>query len=99
MVNIVENKAKIEATVTDVDLDAGPKGYCQIKARLQKSEEVESYPNLAKADEGTIITLNLRPAQLTGNNLEKGKHLSAIVRKVFGQQYFMEEPSEKEDSI
>jgi hypothetical protein len=98
MVNIIENKAKIEAAITDVDVDAGPQGYCQVKAKLQKSEEVEDFPNLAKADEGTIITVNLRPTQLTANNLEKGKQFSATVRKVFGQQYFMEEDSGSQES-
>jgi hypothetical protein len=60
--------------------------------------EVENFPNLAKADEGTIITVNLRPEQLTENNLEKGSHLSATVRKAFGQQYFMEEEAEEDDT-
>lgn len=98
MVNIIENKAKIQASIINVDLYAGPKGYCQLKAKLKKSMEVADYPNLAKADEGTIITLNLRPTQLTANNLQKGKQFSAIVRKVFGQQYFMEEDSKAAES-
>jgi hypothetical protein len=91
MVNIIENKSKIEAVVTDVDPESGPQGYCQIQAKLQQSSEIENFPNLAKADESTIITINLLPAQLTEGNLEKGKHFSATVRKAFGQQYFMED--------
>ena len=93
MVNIIENKARIEATITSIDKNGGPQGYCQLLAKLEKSKVVGSYPNLAKADEGTIITINLRPDQLSEDNLETGKHFKATVRKVFGQQYFMEDKS------
>jgi hypothetical protein len=91
MVNIIENKAKIEGKVNAIDENGGPEGFCQVKVKLQASENVENYPNLAKADEGSEITVNLRSKQLSEGNVEIGNSLCAIVRKVFGQQYFMEE--------
>lgn len=90
MVSIIENKARIVGKVKAIDQDAGPQGYCQIEVQVQKSEDVEGYPNLAKADEGSVITINLRPEQLFNGNIEPGSDFSATVRKVFGQQYYMD---------
>ena len=94
MVSIIENKAKIEGNVEAVNENAGPQGYCQIQVALQKSDDVEGYPNLAKADEGSVITINLRPEQLSDCNIEPGSDFKAQVRKVFGQQYYMESSAE-----
>lgn len=91
MVNIIENKAKIEATVLSIDPNGGPAGYCQIDAQLNDSSEVEGFRDLAKADVGSVITINIRPAQLEEYKLEKGSHLCGTVRKVPGQRYFLEE--------
>jgi len=91
MVTIIENKAKIDGTVNAINENEGPQGYSQIKVQLQRSEDVEGFPNLAKADEGSVITINIRPEKVSSCNIEIGKHLSDVVRKVFGQQYFLEE--------
>lgn len=90
MVSVIENKAKIEGQVKAIHPDGGPDGYCQIEVALQKSDDIEGYPNLAKADEGSVITINLRPEQLADCNIEPGSAFEANVRKVFGQQYYMD---------
>ncbi len=90
MVNIIENKAKIEGKVNAINKEAGPQGYCQIKVELQKSDDIKDYPNLAKADECSLITINVRPEQISDDNIKIGNHLCATVHKVFGQQYYMD---------
>ena len=94
MVSIIENKAKIEGTVKAINENAGPQGYCQVEVELHKSNEVEGYPNLAKADEGSVITINVRPEQISECNIQVSCDLSAKVRKVFGQQYYMDSSGE-----
>jgi hypothetical protein len=89
MVNIIENKAKINGKVNAIN-DNGPSGYSQIEVELQNSDEVGGYPNLAKADEGSVITINVKPQQISDANIVVGNNLSATVRKVFGQKYFMD---------
>ena len=89
MVTIIENKAKIEGKVNDIQENARP-GYCQVQLELCKSEPIEHYPNLAKADEGSVITINATPQQLTEADIKVGNHICTNVRKVFGQQYFMD---------
>ena len=94
MVNIIENKAKIEGKVNEIDKNAGPRGFCQVKVELQKSENVEDYPNLAKADEGSLITVNLRSEELSIYNITIGNNLCATVKKVFGQEYYVDSSTE-----
>jgi len=89
MVSIIENKATIEGTIKAIHENAGPQGYSQVEVALQKSTDVEGYPNLAKADEGSVITINVRPEQLKEEGIEEGSTLCTTVRKVFGQQYYM----------
>jgi hypothetical protein len=91
MVNIIENKAMITGIINAINENNGPDGYSQIEVKLHNSDEVEGFPNLAKADEGSVITINVKPDQIAESNLEVGKNLSATVRKVFGQKYFMDE--------
>jgi len=90
MVNIIENKAEIQGKINAIHKNTGPPGYCQIEVELQKSNDVEDYPNLAKADESTLIIINVRPEQLSDDNIQIGNSLCAIVHKVFGQQYYMD---------
>lgn len=90
MVNIIENKAKINGKVNAINENEGPNGYSQIEVELQNSDEVGEYPNLAKADEGSVITINVKPQQISDANIVVGNNFSATVRKVFGQKYFME---------
>lgn len=91
MVNIIENKALIEAEVIGIDHVSKPKGYIRLTARLLKSSDMEGYPNLAQADEGSIIHINVRPDQFKDYKLKSGSRFSATVKKSLAQQYYMEE--------
>jgi hypothetical protein len=93
MVNIIENKAKVKGKVKTITENTSLQGYCQIKLQLQKSDEVKGYPNLAKADEGTLITINIRSSEIENQNIKPGSDFSATVKKVFGQKYFIDSAS------
>lgn len=90
MVNIIENKAKIKGKINAIDDTNNPKGYCQLVVKLQKSEDVEGYPNLAKADEGTIILVNIHSTEVSSHQIKIGTSFKATVKKVFGQKYFID---------
>lgn len=89
MVAIIQNKAKIEGRVNAIQENAQP-GYCQIQVELYNSNDIDHYPNLAKADEGSVITINATPKQVADCKISIGNEFCANVRKVFGQQYFMD---------
>ena len=90
MVNIIENKAKIKGTIKDIEKTSSIQGYCELQVKLDKSENVEGYPNLAKADEGSVILITMHSEEIAMRNLEEGKSFHAIVKKVFGQKYFVD---------
>ena len=90
MVNIVENKAEIEGKINAIHENTGPGGCCQIEVELQKSNDIKDFPNLAKADESTSIIINVPPQRLSEGNIQIGNNVCAVVRKVFGRQYYMD---------
>lgn len=90
MVNIIENKAKIKGTITAIDKNSSIQDYCELKVRLDQSDDVEGYPNLAKADEGSVIQINLHSEEIAMRKLQEGESIHAIVKKVFGQKYFVD---------
>ena len=90
MVNIIENKAKIKGKINAIDDTDNPKGYCQLVVKLQKSEDVEGYPNLAKADEGAVVTINIHSEEVSNHHIKIGTSFEATVKKVFGQKYFID---------
>lgn len=90
MVNIIENKAKIKGTIKSIEKTSLIQGYCELQVTLDKSEDVKGYPNLAKADEGSVILITMHSEEIAMRNLEEGKSFHAIVKKVFGQKYFVD---------
>jgi hypothetical protein len=90
MVNIIENWASIQGTVKSVIEAASPKGYLQVELDLEKSTDVENLPNLARADEGGTIRINVKPGQISAYDIKPGSRLEGKVRKAFGQVYFLE---------
>jgi hypothetical protein len=90
MVNIIENKAKIKGTIKCIEKTSTPQGYCELQVKLEESDDVEGYPNLAKADEGSVILINLHSEEIAMRNLKEGESFHAIVKKVFGQKYFVD---------
>ena len=89
MVTILENYAKVQGVVKSIKENAKIAGYHQMEFELQEAEEVKSYPNLAKADEGKIIKINLTNEQLKDHKPKRNHQFSTTVRKFKGLVYFM----------
>lgn len=90
MVSIIENWAAVEGVVLSVSENPALKDYILLELELKKTNNIESFPNLAKADEGNVIRINVRPGQLESNKIKPGDRLSCKVRKAFGQVYFIQ---------
>ncbi|MEO5999304.1 MAG: hypothetical protein ABIN89_21100 [Chitinophagaceae bacterium] len=90
MVNIIENWAFIQGIVKSVGNSGAPKGYVPITLELQNALDSEALPNLAKADEGSIINIQVKPEQIDKYAIRPGKSLSCKARKSTGQKYFLE---------
>ena len=75
MPTIIENWAQITGTV--LESTAHPK----LKDK--------GFPNLARLDEQNKILINVRNP--SAPQFQEGHKLKAVVRKVFGQEYFMKE--------
>jgi len=89
MAPIIENWATVSGTVKSIGDHPEMEGFKQITLSLKESKEVEGFPNLAEADEGEDIVINVRASELDKANAEEGKHFQATVRKAFGQVYFL----------
>jgi hypothetical protein len=89
MAPIIENWATVSGNVKSIADHPKMEGYKQITLDLKKSEDVEDYPNLAKADEGTDIVINVRAEELEQSGAREGGAFRGIVRKAFGQVYFL----------
>ena len=89
MAPIVENWAEVSGTVTSINDNPKMEGYKQITLSLKSSKDVGEYPNLAKADEGTDILINVRTEAMNEAGAVEGKHFTGTVRKAFGQVYFL----------
>jgi len=89
MVSIIENWASIEGVIISLYENPDLQGFYIIELDLQRSEDEGGFPNLAKADEGKIIRINIRQEQLETMNIKPGDPLRATVRKAFGQVYFI----------
>ena len=90
MVNIIENWTSIRGLVKSVSDSAEPQGYYLVTLELQKSEEIEGFPNLAKADEGSSINIQVKPEQIGKYAIKPGNSLHCKARKAVGQVYFLE---------
>ncbi len=90
MVSIIENWVSIHGIVKSVNETSGLKEYFQVTLELQKTTDIEGFPNLAKADEGSVININARPEQIEKYQIKSGSTLSCKGRKAFGQVYFIE---------
>jgi hypothetical protein len=64
-------------------------GYLQVKVALKKSKPVEGFPNLAQADEGTTIAINVKKEEADTDKFIAKKSFSAVVKKAAGQEYFI----------
>ncbi len=89
MVAIIENYAAIEGqVVTTTDHPRLP-GYLQVKVALTKSAAIEGYPNLAAADEGNTISINIKKDAAGGHAFKTHAPFTATVKKAAGQEYFI----------
>lgn len=90
MVSIIENWASIQGEIKSVSSHPGSKGYLEVDLALKEALDIDGFPNLAKADEGNTIHINVKPEQLRLLNIKAGKPLCSKARKAFGQVYFLE---------
>jgi len=89
MSSIIENWAKVNGRIKSIDDHPTLKGYKQIQLALEKTGEVKDFPNLAKQDEGKTIRINLKAEQMESNKIKIKDPLNAIVRKAYGDVYFL----------
>ena len=89
MAPIIENWAIVSGTVKAISDHPEMEGFQQITLHLKQSKAVDDFPNLAEADEGNDIVINVRAADLEELNVEEGKSFKGTVRKAFGQVYFL----------
>ncbi len=89
MVSIIENWARIEGVVVGIANNLRLPGYVLLEVELKNSFEVESFPNLAKADEGQLIQVNVKKIGLEAHGISLNATISCTVRKFFGRLYFM----------
>jgi len=87
MVSIIENYANIEGKIVELTDHPTRPGYLQMKVALEKSKPVEGFPNLAQADEGTTIAINVKKEDT--DKFKAKKSFSAVVKKAAGQEYFI----------
>ena len=87
MVSIIENYADIEGKIVEVSDHPTKPGYIQMILALKKSTAVEGFPNLAQADEGTTIAINVKKEEAA--KFHGQKSFSAVVKKAAGQEYFI----------
>jgi hypothetical protein len=83
---IIENYAKVRGVVKSVKVNPKLSGYHQIHLDLI---DIESFPNLAKADEGKVIKVNIPSTDIEKKPLKKDQKLALVVRKERGQVYFI----------
>jgi hypothetical protein len=91
MVSIIENYANIKGKIVELTEHPTRPGYLQMKVALEKSKMVEGFPNLAQADEGTTIAINVKKEAADTEKLKAQKSFSAVVKKAAGQEYFIKE--------
>jgi len=89
MVSIIENYADIEGKIVEVTDHPTRPGYLQMKVALKKSKTVEGFPNLAQADEGTTIAINIRKDAAGTKAFHTANIFSGVVKKAAGQEYFI----------
>jgi hypothetical protein len=89
MVNIVENWAQIHGVVESIVENPKLSKYSLVNLDLKGSAPVGSFPNLARADEGKTIKMNVMTSELGTHGIRRGATISCIVRKAYGQVYFM----------
>ncbi len=89
MVTIIENYAKVQGIVKSIKENTKIAGFHQIEFELQESKDVRSFPNLAKADEGKTIKINLTNEQLKDHKPKRNHKFSTTVRKAKGLVYYM----------
>ncbi|TMI88093.1 MAG: hypothetical protein E6H08_18395 [Bacteroidetes bacterium] len=91
MVQIIENWAEIQGVVEDIHQHPKLNGYYQLIVKLEKSEAVKDFPNLAKTDEGKKVTINIKSDSIDEMKLKKEKSFHGLVRKATPTEYFYKE--------
>lgn len=85
MVPIIENYSNIAGRLEKIHRLSDDSNYFQINLFLEKSEEVEGFPNLAQSDIGTVITINVKIELLP--KLTVGNTVKIKVKKVNNKIY------------
>lgn len=84
----MENWAVVTGMIIAVSDHPSLTDYMQFSLELKSTEDVEGFPNMARADEGTTIVINVRREQKS-DSIKLGAAFTGTVRKAFGQVYFL----------
>ena len=84
MVQIIENWAEIRGVIEDVHQHPKLNGYHQLVVKLEKSEAVKDFPNLAKTDEGKKVTINIKSDSIEEMKFKKERSFHGIEEKKNG---------------
>lgn len=91
MVNIIENRALVTGTVKTISSEPDARGFYLITLELLNTEDLDSLPNLARADEGKDISIRMQQDKINENQLKPCTEISLAIRKAFGQVYFAQD--------
>jgi hypothetical protein len=91
MAPIMENWAIVKGTVTSITDHPSMAGYAQIGLDLKDTKDFEDFPNMARADIGQTVQINIKREQLGKSGAKEGSEFEGRVRKAFGNVYFLEE--------
>jgi hypothetical protein len=91
MVSIIENRSLISGKIISIAENADARGFLEVIFQLAGAGDFDGYANLAKDDEGKEIRLRMQKAYLERSGMKKGDTAELLVRKAFGQIYFIQE--------
>ena len=89
MVSIIENWASIKGKILSINPNEKLLEYSLVTVLLEKANDIDGFPNLAKQDVGNEIKINIKTSELNKRNIAVDKELSFDARKAFGQVYFI----------
>jgi hypothetical protein len=89
MVNIIENWSAIKGIIISIKKSKKMEDYFQCTLKIKSSDDIDLFPNLAKADIGKNILVNIPSTMKEAvlNSLENEEPI--IVRKFLGLEYFI----------
>ena len=85
---VIENYANIKGRIIAVMDHPQLPGYQQLKVSLENSYPITGFPNLAAADEGADIFINIKKDNASAINTTLQGVYKSLVKKVNHKEYF-----------